>query len=475
MKNYEKLITSKTAESKKLQKQFDQTKEELESALRNAQRKCQDLEKENGSLKMKAIEVEKDLEKIKTEAMNKYNDEYLRFHNERMQRTREETEETYKLELLKKDMEIENLQKDLEHVKDLYVEMFNMKENLSKQLEKEKSASGRSSVDLDEIKRLQKELDKSRQRIMELDETVRQQYQQEVEKLNNDIKHLKLEIEKVKKEKENASIDKEKIITENELLKTEIDQITSEKNLYFLNYEKVTKEKDKYEIQIKKLNKELELLMAKSVSYESKYTSPMKESRKSLRHIGTQGSPIPVFSKSTSPLLKVSTQEACTSPISDYKRRSSLKEHLPPRDISVLTDPEPKQIPKKEVIEMMEKLGERHENEMRLLKNAYQMDLTKLERKFQAEIEKGRREMSEHYSEELKRLEEKHRIEMENRIEQEKKEAVVALITEWACEVQNLKHSQAETQAELEKMKTKYKTAKNLALQYKVRTQKKKF
>lgn len=496
MKNFEEVISSKTAENNKLKKKFDETKAEFEAALQSAQRKCQELEKENESLKLKAIEVEECLEKGKMEAMSKYNEEYLRFHNERLQRTREETEENYKIEILKKEMEMESLKKELEQVKDQYVEVFNTKENLLRQLEKEKSASGRSSVDLDEIKRLQKELDRSRHRIMELDETVRQQYQQEVEKLNSEIKHLNLQIEKVKKEKEHVSLDKEKIITENELLKTEIEQITSEKNLYFLNCEKLKKEKqnlekemeirlkedaekhckelkdlkNKYEIKMEKLNKELELLLTKSVTYESKYTSPMKNNRKSLRNVGTQGSPVPVFTKSTSPLLKVSTQEACTSPLSDSKRssKSNSREKLPHRDISVLTEPEPKQIPKREVIEMMEKLGERHEDEMKKLENKYRIELVKLERKFQAEVEAIRRDLADRHSDELKRQEEKHRTEMENRIEQEKKEAVVALITEWACEVQALKHSQAEAQAELEKLKVKYKSAKNMALQYKV-------
>lgn len=506
LKKYESLTALKEIENKRLQDLICEMEKGFAVELKEAQEKCQAIETENSSLKEELTDLKSNLEKEKLGTVTKYNEEYMKFHNDSLRRVREEVQEAFKLEMLGKDMEIENLRKEMEEVKNLYVEVYNEKENLLNQFEKERAnLNSRSSVDLDDVKKLQRELEKSRQRILELDLTLRQQYQQEVGKLNSTIKLLNFDLERLKKEKDHDVSEKNKIITENELLKTEMEQITSEKNLYFLNCETLRKEVDqlrrdfeilressdrernrseeehtrelqdirsKYEVKIQKLNKEIELMLVRSVSTDSKYTSPMKNTAKGFRHVASQGSPVPVQSASTSPLYRYSTQESCTSPINDLKKEMKASCKGSNRDVSILTDPEPKHLSKREVIRMMEKLGTKHEEEIIKLENNYKLEIMKLENKWKSEVEsireKIRVEMMRMHVEELQELQEKHRTEMENRVEQEKKEAVVALITEWACEVQSLKQSHAEALAQAEKMKMKYNTAKSVALRYKV-------
>ncbi|KAL0271759.1 UNVERIFIED_CONTAM: hypothetical protein PYX00_008755 [Menopon gallinae] len=503
LKKFESLTAQKESENKRLKDLLDKAEKEFETKLKVFEEKCQALETENSFLRKEVADLKTKLGKDKLDGLTKYNEEYMKFHNDSLRRVREETQESFKLEILGKDIEIENLRKEMEEVKNLYVEVYNEKENLLNQFEKERV--NLSSVDLDDVKKLQKELEKSRQRILELDLTLRQQYQQEVGKLNATIKQLNFDLEKLKKEKGHDVNEKNKILTENELLKSELEQITAEKNLYFLNCETLRKEVDqlrsdveilrensdkernrseeehsreiedirsKYEIKIQKLNKEIELMLTRSISTDSKYTSPMKNAGKGFRHVASQGSPVPVQSASTSPLYKSSTQESCTSPISELKKDIKLSPYRGSnRDASILTDPDPKHLSKREVVRMMEKLGTKHEEEMITLENNYKLEIMKLEKKWQSEVdsirEKIRVEMMNLHVEELQELQEKHRIEMENRVEQEKKEAVVALITEWACEVQSLKQSHAEALAQVEKMKMKYNTAKSIALRYK--------
>lgn len=495
----------KETENTRLQECIKKLKEEFEEKRNDVRSTTAELENEIESLKNSVASLEKE----KTEAMSNYSEEYMRFHNEGLKRVREEAEKFFQLEILKKDLENENLKKEIEEIKNLYVEVFNSKEALLKELEKEKNhptwpnSSGNSNnvVDVDEVKRLQKELEKSRNRILELDQTLKQQYEQEVEILNLDINRLNLQVEKVKKEKDREIAEKDKICLENELLKSEIEHVTSEKNLLFLNLDKLQKEMeevrrnlqivkegnknelkelkenydtelqnltDKYEIIIKKLKKEVELTLAKTVRYETKYTSPKKNR---TRNVESQCSPTLVENKSISPRPKTFTKEMGTSPV--FKSNWKTGREGSVRNISVLTDPEVNRISKKEIVEIMEKLGAHHENEMRALESKYRIELGKLDKKFQIEVDKAkeliREELEKAHVLEMERLRDKHKIEMENRIEQEKKEAVAELITEWACEVQGLKASYAEAQTEMERMKMKYKAAKSVALQYKVR------
>ncbi|KAK6644351.1 hypothetical protein RUM43_000618 [Polyplax serrata] len=494
IKQMEVLISDKETENVVLQNRLENLKEEFEIAQRDLQIKISELENINKVLKDTLASAEKE----QVNAKSSLNEEYLRFHDESIQQVREEAGKFFKLEILKKNLENENLKKEVEQLKNLYVDVFSSKEALLKQLEKEKNSSGRSSaVDVDEVKRLQKELDKSRHRILELDQTLKQQYEQEVDILNLDINQLNLQVEKLKKEKDREVSEKDKILVENELLKSEIEHITSEKNLLFLNYEKVQKElketcrsvqdtdegkvtelkakyeteirnlTDKYEIIVKKLKKEIELTLTKAVKCESKYTSPMKSVTKTIE---CQWSPPSCDNSAIT--SKTRFKDMCTSPVSHFRTSATTEERRKSvRNISIATEPELNSISRKEVIEIMEKLGVHHENEMRSLESKYRAELSKLDKKFQVELDKARdiirTELEKDHAKELEQMEEKYKIELENRVEQEKKEAVADLITEWACEVQGLKASYAEAQTEMERMKMKYKAAKSVALQYK--------
>lgn len=488
VKNYKEQINFKDSENKKLQTSVLELKQILEKE-KDKQSSTNELEKEIQCLRDKIC----DLETEKTQTMKNYGEEYMRFHNEGLEKVKEETEKFYKLELLKKDLEIESMKKELEEIKNLYVEVFSSKEALLNQMEKDKNSSGRNSaVDLEEVKRLQKELEKSRHRILELDQTLKQQYQQEVEILNLDINQLNLQVEKMKKEKDREIAEKDRILVENELLKSEIEQVTSEKNLLFLKIEKQQKESKeilkneleeqnekhkfelenlnhKYEQMIRKLQKEVELSLSKEAKSESKYTSPLKFT---CRSVESQSSPVSFDNKATSPTRNLFTKDTSTSPIDVFKKspRKLSRENVSPTEGA--TDSEPEKLTKKEVIEIMEKLAAHHEGEMKDLEIKYRAELGKLNKKFQTEIVKVqdtiRCELRKEHMAEIEDLEEKHRMELENRIDQEKKDAIAELITEWACEVQSLKASYAEAQTEIERLKMKYKAAKSLAMQYKV-------